>query len=492
MKITTAVFFVILFILAMVSLPVASASESVFSIPEEETALMERTNEEFTEDLDQIESRSLIRVLVNFSRTNFFFHKGAPQGFEYELMKAYEKYLNKSIEQRHKNVQMVFVPVPFHRIFDDLVAGRGDIAVAGLTITTERSEKASFTLPYITSVDEVAVSHKSAPPLRNIDSLSGRTVYIRKGSSYQKHLEALNRQWEPTGIKPVNITVAEELTVTEDILELVNANIVDLTVADRHIAEAWGSVLPDIVIHEDIVINSGGKIALAVRKENPQLLNSLNTFIKKNREGSLLGNILFKRYYKSSNWIKNPTTDKERQKLMEIVSLFKKYGSQYDFNYLALAAQAYQESKLDHSKVSPVGAVGIMQVLPSTAADSNVNISDVTRIENNIHAGVKYLDFIRQRYFSDDAISDANQIYFSWAAYNAGPAKINKLRQIAKQRGYDPNQWFFNVEYIAAEKIGRETFDYVSNIHKYYVAYQLYYDIYQKRMKRKSEVGTDS
>lgn len=489
---TAALMFVILSIPALVTSPAAVDSELELSMPEEEAALMEHVNAEFSGDLDQIKSRKLIRVLVNFSRTNFFFHQGAPQGFEYELLKAYEKFLNTSIKPRHKKVKMVFVPVPFYRIFDDLLAGRGDVAVAGLTITRARSRKASFTQPYITSVDEVAVAHKSAPPLKGIDDLSGRTVYIRKGSSYEKHLEALNSQLEQTGRKPVNITIADAHIVTEDILELVNADIVDLTVADRHIAQAWAAVLPDIVIHEDIVINSGGKIALAVRKENKQLLDSLNAFIKKNRKGSLLGNILFERYYESSRWINNPNTDKERQKLMQIVSLFEKYGQQYDINYIALAAQAYQESKLDHSKVSPAGAVGIMQVLPSTAADPNVNISNVTRIENNIHAGVKYLDFLRQRYFTDDAISDADRLYFSWAAYNAGPAKINKLRQIAKKRGYDPNQWFFNVEYIAAEKIGRETYDYVANIHKYYVAYQLYFDMTEQRMKRKSEVDTGS
>ena len=309
-------------------------------MPEEEAALIEDIDAEFTGDLDQIIPRKLIRVLINFSRTE----------------------------------------------------------------------------PYIRSVDEVAISHKSVQPLKGIEDLSGRTVYIWKGSSYEKHLEALNRQLEQKGKKPVDITPAETYIVTEDILELVNADIVKLTVADRHIAEAWAFVVPDIIIHEDIVINSGGKIAMAVRKENQHLLDSLNAFIKKNRKGSLLGNILFERYYESSRWINNPSTDEEQEKLRQVVSLFEKYGNQYDINYMALAAQAYQESKLDHSKVSPAGAVGIMQVLPSTAADPTVDISDVTRIENNIHAGAKYLDFLRQRYFSDDAISDADRLYFSWAA----------------------------------------------------------------------------
>jgi membrane-bound lytic murein transglycosylase MltF len=489
---TAALLFVILTIPVMLSSPAAADSQSGLSIPDEDAALMERINTEFTDDLDGIKSRKLIRVLASISRTNFFFHKGKLHGFEYELMKAYESFLNQSIKQRHKRVKMVFVPVPFHGILDDLAAGRGDIAVAGLTITTARARKASFTRPYITSVDEVVVSHKSVPALTHIEDLSGRRVYIRKGSSYENHLERLNRQLEQKGKKPVDITLADTFIVTEDILELVNARVVDLTIADRHVADAWASVLPDISIHENMVINSAGKIAMAVRKENQQLLDNLNAFIRKNRKGSLLGNILFKRYYQSSRWIRNPNTEEEQQRLKDVVSLFQKFGKKYDINYVALAAQAYQESRLDHSKISSAGAVGIMQVLPSTAADPNVDISDITRIENNVHAGVKYLDFLRQRYFTDDAISDADRLYFSWAAYNAGPAKINRLRRIAGQRGYDPNQWFFNVEYIAAEKIGRETFDYVSNIHKYYVAYQLYFDMHEKRMKRKSEVDTGS
>ena len=312
LKKTTTLFIFILLIPALVSSTAAADNEPALSMPEEEAALIEHIDAEFTGDLDQIIPRKLIRVLINFSRTNFFFHKGHPQGFEYELLKAYEKFLNKSIKQRHKKVRMVFVPVPFHGIIDDLAAGRGDIAIAGLTITSARAQKANFTLPYISSVDEVAISHKSVQPLKGVEDLSGRTVYIRKGSSYEKHLEALNRQLEQTGKKPVDITPAETYIVTEDILELVNADIVKLTVADRHIAQAWASVLPDIIIHEDIVINSGGKIAMAVRKENQHLLDSLNAFIKKNRKGSLLGNILFERYYESSRWINNPSTDEEQ------------------------------------------------------------------------------------------------------------------------------------------------------------------------------------
>ena len=122
-----------------------------------------------------------------------------------------------------------------------------------------------------------------------------------------------------------------------------------------------------------------------------------------------------------------------------------------------------------------------MQVLPRTASYKSVDIKDVHLLENNIHAGVKYLHFLRERYFSSPDIEPASRVNLSWAAYNAGPAKINKLRKIAQKRGFDPNKWFFNVEKIAAEVIGRETVEYVANINKYYVAYKLQEEENQKR-----------
>jgi len=136
-------------------------------------------------------------------------------------------------------------------------------------------------------------------------------------------------------------------------------------------------------------------------------------------------------------------------------------------------AQAYQESGLDHSKKSQRGALGIMQLLPSTAADPNVNVGDIGNLENNIHAGAKYLAFIRDRYFGDAAISTEDRLAFSWAAYNAGPARVRKMRDKARTMGLDPNIWFANVELAAGKMTGRETVQYVANIYKYYVAYKL-------------------
>jgi len=468
------------------SIPVFAAQKKLPASTTDEQALIQRIDKPFKGDLDQIRARKTIRVLVNYSRTNFFIDNGKIQGFEYELLKAYEKHLNKEEKNEYTKTKLIFVSMPFDQILQALNQGRGDIAAAGLTITPDRQKIVAFAKPYIPEVNEIVVLNKKIKNMRSIEDLSNRMVYVRKGSSYVKHLESLNEKLKKLKRPPVKIVAADDYIVTEDILEFVNAGIVDITVADHHIAQAWSQVLPDIVIRKDLKINSDGKIAWAVRKDNPELLSDLNAFIRKNKKGSLLGNILFRRYYQKSKWINNPITEKERKKLQKLIGFFEEYGLRYDFRFLKLAAVAYQESGLDNSKRSPTGAIGIMQVLPSTASDKHVNIKNIHLVENNIHAGSKYLNFLRTRYFSASEIIPADRVYFSLAAYNAGPAKVNKIRKTASERGFDPNKWFFNVENIAAEVIGKETVNYVANINKYYVAYQLYYDMYLQRERTKA------
>lgn len=258
-----------------------------------------------------------------------------------------------------------------------------------------------------------------------------------------------------------------------DLLEMVNAGLIPMVVVDDHKARFWAQIFDQITLHPDVTVNTGGKIAWAFRKGSPKLKQIANEFIKKHKKGTLLGNVLFKRYLESNKWARNSLSSEELEKLQNLVTLFKTYSERYNFDFLMMAALAYQESQLDHSKRSHAGAIGIMQMLPSTAADKNVGIPDIEVLENNIHAGVKYLRFLRDRYFSDPAIDPLNQNLFAFAAYNAGPARIRQLRAEAETMGLDPNVWFGNVEIVAAKRIGRETVQYVGNIYKYYLAYRL-------------------
>jgi membrane-bound lytic murein transglycosylase MltF len=165
--------------------------------------------------------------------------------------------------------------------------------------------------------------------------------------------------------------------------------------------------------------------------------------------------------------------------LVSILELFRKYGDRYDVDWLLMAAQGYQESKLDQQARSHVGAIGVMQVMPATGKE--LNVGDVTQLDPNIHARVKYMRFMIDRYYENEPMTKLDKALFTFASYNAGPGRVAQLRKEAAKRGYNPNVWFHNVEYIAEEKIGHETVTYVSNIFKYYVAYRLIGDALEER-----------
>jgi membrane-bound lytic murein transglycosylase MltF len=197
---------------------------------------------------------------------------------------------------------------------------------------------------------------------------------------------------------------------------------------------------------------------------------------------------MLKRYLKDTKWVKNSTSAREMQKFNTYVTYFKKYGQEYDFDYLMLAAQGYQESMLNQDLRSRAGAVGLMQVMPKYAAAKPISISNVDQAEPNIRAGAKMVHNITVTYFNDPEIDPTNKTLLTFAAYNAGPSRIAKLRTMATAQGLDPNVWFGNVELMAAKDIGQETVQYVSNIFKYYVAYKASLEQFAIRDKAKQAV----
>jgi len=442
----------------------------------------------YKEDLDGLLKRRYIRVLTTLNQTNFFLHHGRFFGYEYEIVKGWEKELNTGKKGKDLHTVVEFIPVNRDELIAKLVAGYGDIAAAGLTITDSRRRLADFTIPYLTGVDEVIVTHKQAFKPRTIEDLAGRRVFVRKSSSYYESLSALNKKLRKAGKRPVKIIAADENLETEDILELVNTGAVEFTVSDSHIANIWSVIFPNLVIHNDLKLRSGGEIAWMIRKNSPKLKASLNAFLKQRQKGTLLGNIYFKRYYEKNAWIKTPLSSDRNKTLLKYKKLLKKYADQYGFDWLLIAALAYQESRLDHAKKNKSGAIGLMQVLPSTGKDKNIGIRNVHLLENNIHAGVKYLAFLREKYFSDAGIRPRDQVRLALAAYNAGPGKIQRVRSKTKQMGLDPNRWFRNVELATLKMVGQETVRYVSNINKYYVIYRFTSKVSETREKEIKEI----
>ena len=423
-------------------------------------------------DLDGIIERRVIRVLVPFGGYQYYYVRGRPRGAIVELLQKMESHLNKELERRHIKVYVAPIPVSRDQLIPFLLDGHGDMIAADLTVTEARSKQLLFSRPLLKGINEVIVTGPSSPPIKDLNDLSGVEVVVRASSSYFEHLQRLNEQFARDGIEPVLVREADELLEAEDLLEMVNAGMIPTTVLDDYKAEFWHSVFPKIVVRNDISINNSGAIAWAMKPESKELAAYVERFLRKNGRGTLVGNDTYNRYLADSSRVRCAMSPNRTSGMEELVHWFKTYGDKYNFDWLMLAAQGYQESHLKQSRKSHVGAVGVMQIKPSTAADPNVNVEDVTILQNNIHAGSKYMRFISDRYFSD-GMDELNRWLFSLAAYNAGPARVAKLRREASESGLDRNSWFGNVEIIAGQRIGRETVNYVSSIYKYYVGYKL-------------------
>jgi len=432
-------------------------------------------------DFDAMKKRRVIRALVVYNKTNYFIDRGTPRGITYEALKLFEDEINRKYKTGNLKIHVAFVPVRRTELAQALSEGRGDIAAAGLTVTPERLERFDFSRPTASNVTEILVSGPSAEPLAAIDDLSGRPVYVRKGSIYHESVEKLNADLVKRGKPPAKLKFAPDSLEDEDLLEMANAGLVPYVVVDDYLARFWATVLPALKTHPDIALRSGGQVAWAMRKNSPLLKAEVDAFLAKYPEGSATRNMLFSKYLKSTKFVKSAASRQELEKFEAMIRYFRTYSDKYDMDYLLMAAQGYQESQLNQTVKSPVGAVGVMQVMPATGQE--LKVGDIAQIEPNIHAGVKYMRFMIDQYFEKEPMDRLNKGLFAFAAYNAGPNRIMSLRKVAAQRGLDPNVWFNNVEVVASEKVGRETVTYVSNIYKYYIAYKLVLEEREERQR---------
>src|SRR4051812_7247136 len=474
--------------------PKAAAAAASASAPEFEGALDKNLHSiidtKFTGDLDALIARRVIRVAVPFNRTFYFVDNGVQRGLAYEYLKLFEEELNRSRGPGQPGIHVVMIPMQRDMMLRALETGRVDMVVAQLTITPERLRRVGFTEPTRSGVSEIAVTGRGPPPLESVEALSGKRVFVRRSSSYHASLESLNRRLKAAGRQLVAIEAAPENLEDDDLLEMVAGGLIPATVVDDFLARFWKQVLPGLVLNDRAPLSTGGRLAVAIRKGSPQLAASLNDFIARNGLDSTLGRILNRRYLQSTRYVADANSQEDRARFLAMVGMFRKYGEEYDFDYLLMAAQAYQESRLDQDVRSPVGAIGVMQLMPETGREQAVG--DVRQLEPNIHAGVKYMHFMLDRYYKDEPMDRLNKELFTFASYNAGPARIRQLRRDAGERGLNPNVWFGNVEQIASEKIGRETVTYVSNIFKYYIAYRLIAEQRQEREVAKTAIAKRS
>jgi membrane-bound lytic murein transglycosylase MltF len=426
--------------------------------------------EKFTGDLDEMVKRRYIRVAVTYSKTHYFIDRGVQRGATYEATKLFEDELNTKLKTGNLRVNMVFLPMSRDELLPAVMEGRADMAPT-LGITAEWQKMVDFSDPTTSGVSAVVVTSADAPTVSTPEDLSGRKVFVRKASAAALLIGHLNEKLRAAGRPEVQIDPAPETFEEEDVLEMVNAGLVKATVTASHLATFWKQLFPNIQIHDTAALTTDSAIGVAVRKSSPKLLAEINAWIKRHGPKTTFGNMMVRRYLQNTRFARSATDPAEMKRFQSMVDIFRKYGETYDLDYVLMAAQGFQESQLNQKVRSPVGAVGVMQVMPATGKD--MKTGDISQIEPNIHAGIKYIRFMVDQYFEKEPMDRLNKMLFAFAAFNAGPGRVSQLRRTAEARKLNPNVWFNNVEQIASERIGRETVTYVSNIYKYYVAYRL-------------------
>ena len=419
-----------------------------------------------TGDLDTLLERREIRVLVPYSRTLYFNDRGAQRGLTADTLSDFEVFVNRKYGRKGRPITVVVLPTTRDKLLSGLAEGRADIAAGNITMTAERGRTVDFSAPIAVNIAEIVVTGPRSPKLKSLQDLAGREIHVRRSSSYWASVEAVKA-------RPVAVPEALE---DEDLMDMVAAGLIPLTVVDEWKANAWAAMNKRLRPRPELALTAGESIAWALRENTPKLRALVDEFIA-THPGSREKR--YKAYPQYLSRLQNATAEADWKRFEATVALFRKYAPRYKLDYLMTAALGYQESRLDQAARSSVGAIGIMQLMPETGA--TLGVGDITQAEANVHGGTKYLRQLMDRHLGGAGLDEQNRTLFALAAYNAGPSRLAGLREEAAKAGLDPNLWFNNVEVVAAKRIGDETPTFVRNIYKYYVAYKLQLETLEAR-----------
>ena len=448
-------------------------------------------NKPWLGDFDKLLQRRMLRVFAPFSRSLYFSDRGRERGLAVELVRDWERYLNIKYAKELGNRPLTVYVMPATR--DQLLPlvsdGMADVAIGNLTMTEERLKAVDFVEgdDGRRIINEVLVTGPKSPALKTLDDLSGTRVHVRKASSYYESLELQNESLKAKKLPPITLIDVPDSLEDEDLMEMLDAGLVELLVVDDWKARMWAQVMPRLKVRTDLVLRADAKTGWAIRKDSPMLAAEIDDFFRNWAMKQGVAAYRMNRYMRRVKELKDPTASAEHQRFTATLAIFEKYGERYGFDPLMLAAQGYQESGLNQQAKSHVGAIGIMQLMPATGAE--MKVGDITVAESNVHAGTKYMNHLMSKFFPNANFSEGNRPLFAFASYNCGPGNVATARREAVKRGLDPDKWFNNVEIIIAERIGVETTTYVRNIYKYYVAYKLMLDAQNAAAKARQQLA---
>jgi len=340
-------------------------------------------------DFEQMLERRVIRVLIPYSRTLYYVDAGHERGITAELARDFEQYVNRKYAKRlgKRPLTVFIISTTRDKLLPMVAEGRGDIAAGNITITEERRKIVDFALgDQGKAVRELIVTGPASPQIATLEDLSGKTIHVRKTTSYYESVLALNERLKKARKDAVKIVPLPDALEDEDTLEMLNAGLIQLAVVDDWKARMWAQVLPKIKVREELVLRDGGRIGAAIRKGSPQLAAALEDFyagfVKK--QGGVEARQA--KQLKRVRQIAKNTGDEELKRFEQTAKLFEKYGQQYRFDPLMLAAQGFQESRLRQDARSHVGAVGVMQLMPATGKE--LGVGDIHALEPNIHTWI--------------------------------------------------------------------------------------------------------
>ena len=418
--------------------------------------------------------RGEIRMAVPYNRTIYINEKGVPRGLSVEVSKGFARWVNTKYAGQLKggSVSIKLVPTVAPELLNSLSSGRADIAIGDIGLYEPIPNSQQFIVNHASKEgQEVLLTGPGSPPLKKMADLSGQTVYGSRNTNFQKTFSALNKELKRNGKLLINLASPLGDLDDEDLLEMLNSGLISyVTVADWKF-KLWQSIYKNITVHADLSVQDSGWVGWVVRSTNRDLNDDLIDFYESDDFVKSLSAFRQDDYKQHLKGLKDPMDKTVWTRFESMRPLFNRFGAQYKLSPLILASLGFQETLLNQSAVSAVGAIGVMQLMPATGM--SLGVGDIHLLEPNLHGGADYMNQLISKYFPDVQFEGNNRSLFAVASYNIGPNNVAKARERAKDIGFDPNRWFGNVEFTATEHMGYEPMIYVRNVYKYYISYSL-------------------
>jgi membrane-bound lytic murein transglycosylase F len=422
-------------------------------------------------NLYQVEKPRKIRMITDNNATSYYTYRDTPMGFEYELAKEFADYLG---------VELDVITPGWDSLFDSINQGKGDFIASGLTITDKRKEMILFSKPYMT-IEQKFIHHKLKFGIKNINQLAGKTIHVRKGTSYQERLEEIKK-----GGVDIDIKLWPNIS-TEEIIRMIYNKELKYTIADSNIALLNRRYYPDIKI--GLSIEEEESLGWAVKKGNNKLLQQINAFFEQAEKSGILSKI-YEKYYGRIEIFDYFDLKKFHERIESRLPKYKdmiiKISEDYGFDWRMISALMYQESHFNANAKSRTGVLGLMQVTKSTA--KQMGIENRLDPKQSLLAGIKYLNIQYEKF--NEIKNDHQRLLFALASYNVGYGHIRDAQKIAQEQGLDKNKWtslkktlpllskrkyYHKTKYGYAR--GREPVQYIERI-------LIYYDILKQKAKK--------